>query len=583
MRFRTVATMLITVLLAAIGIVNLSNRASWQDPWDGVFWEEASSGLRAAEVAVGSPAAVAGIRQGDLLVAVNGKMLGNLGEYSDEIYRLGPGRKVLLGLQDGADIREVPVLLEAKPLLQPKDGLRAVLAFLHLLIGLYVLARGARLARSFHFYSICLAAFVLYLYSYTPNWSGFDQGVYTLSVAALLLLPAMFVHFCLRFPVDPKPEHSRAPLLYSLAAALGVLHVLWITGRLAKVGLPINALSVAILDRIHLAYLSAGLLIGGWILLRRKFAAHDLTTRQQMKWVSYGTLAGAVPFAAIYVLPVLLGVRANFLMLASQLTLAMIPLCFGYAILHFRLLDVEAIARRSASYLGASSLLLALYLVFVLVLGRWIGALIPEANFAVICVAALAIALLFAPLRNSIQARLERMFYKEQFDDRANLLEFARTLTTEISLPRLSRRILERIAKTFQIERVVLLLADAGMPAGYRTADALGFSGPESGPGFWMRTTLVREGRPVRPRLLLNRGRGGLRQSLPPEGFTICKTCGCGAVLSASLVSANYRRTRISPPKTSSCSRLCPAMPPSRWKTPVSTARSKRKRWSWSV
>jgi len=480
--FRTVVTVLVTVLLVAIGAFNLRDRASWQDPWDGVFWIEAKTGLRAAEVIPGGPGALAGVRQGDLLVAVNGKMLANLGEYSNEIYRLGPGPAVLLGLQDGSGIREIRVPLAAKTLLQPKDGLRAVLAFLHLLIGLFVILRGARLARAFHFYWICLTAFVLYLFSYTPQWSGFDQGVYTLSVTAVLMLPALFVHFCLRFPVDPKPEHSRAPLLYFPAAALGMVQVLWMTGRLAKAGLPLSAHSVAILDRIHLIYFSTGLLIGGWILLRRKLAADDLATRQQMKWISYGTLAGAVPFVVIYVIPALLGLRVTFLMLSSQLSLGLIPLCFGYAILHFRLLDVEAIARRSAAYLGASSLLLALYLVFVLVLGRWLETMIPDADFAVICVAALAIALLFAPLRNSIQARLDRMFYKERFDDRASLLEFARTLTTEISLPRLTRRILERIAGAFQIERVVLFFADAAVPGNYRIADALGFSGS----GTWI-------------------------------------------------------------------------------------------------
>ena len=48
--------------------------------------------------------------------------------------------------------------------------------------------------------------------------------------------------------------------------------------------------------------------------------------------------------------------------------------------------------------------------------------------------AVLSIALLFAPLRTRIQARLDLFFYKDQFEDRASLLEFARTLSSEISL-----------------------------------------------------------------------------------------------------------------------------------------------------
>lgn len=334
--------------------------------------------------------------------------------------------------------------------------------------------RGGNLSRAFHFYLICLAAFVLYLFSYTPKWGGLDQCVYALSVAAILVLPALFVHFCLRFPIDPKPERTLAPLLYAPVAVLGSGHLLWITGHLANAGLPRDARAVQIIDRIQLVYFCAGLLAGGIILLRRKLASRDLTIRQQMKWVSYGTLAGIVPFVLIYAVPTLFGMRASFAMLASQLFLSLIPLSFAYAILRFRLLDVEVIVRRGAAYLMASSLLLALYLVFVLVLGRWIESIVPDADFVMICVAVLAIAMMFAPLRNSIQARLDRIFYKEQFDDRASLLEFAHTLSSEISLSRLSRRIIERIARTFQIEQVALFLADPTSPNRFRLADSQG-------------------------------------------------------------------------------------------------------------
>jgi len=478
MPFKIIATTLVTIFVVTIGILNLRDRASWKDPTDGVFWVESSSGVKAAEVVPDGPGARVGIRPGDLLVSLEGKPIANLGQYSDELYRIGLDGSAIYGLKSEAGARDMVVQLAAKALLEPKDGLRMLLAFLHLGIGLFVIVRGGSLSRAFHFYLICLAAFVLYLFSYTPKWGGLDQCVYALSVAAILLLPAMFLHFCLRFPLDPKPEHTRAPLLYAPLAVLGIGHLLWITGHLAGAGLPRDARAAGIIDRIQLVYFCAGILTGGILLLRRKLASRDLTTSQQMKWVSYGTLAGVVPFSLIYVLPVLFGARAGFAMLTAQLFLALIPLSFAYAILRFRLLDVEAIVRRSAAYLAASSLLLAFYLVFVLVLGRWIESIIPDADFVIICIAALAIAMMFAPLRNSIQGRLDRIFYKDQFDDRAGLLDFARTLSTEISLSRLSRRILERIAKTFQIEKVALFLLDPLRPGRYLLADTLGFNAP---------------------------------------------------------------------------------------------------------
>jgi len=512
--FRTAATVLLTLLLVTVGILNLRARARWTDPTDGVFWVETDSGLKALEVAPDGPGATAAIEPGDVLVSIDGVAIANLGEYFTCLDRAGVHGSIRYGLLTGSRLHEESLQLAPKALLEPKDGLRIILAFLYLGIGLTVIVRGRRLSRAFHFYLICLAAFVVFLYSYTPAWNGLDQSVYLFSVASFLLLPALFLHFCLRFPVDPIPARSRAPLLYPPVILLGLTEVLWIAGHLAPLGLPRDAHVRELLDRIQLVYFCAGLLAGGVVLLRQKLAAQNLTTRQQMKWVSYGTLAGVVPFVLIFVLPSLFGMRANLFMLSSQLTLGLIPLTFAYAILRYRLLDVETIVRRSASYLVASSLLLTLYLVFVLILGRWLQSVAPDADFVIICIASLAIALLFAPLRNAIQGMLDRIFYRDQFDDRASLLDFAKTLSTEISLPRLSRWILERIARTFRIDQVALYLADAGSPARYRLTDALGFRA--GGPGALMLEEadlgpLDGAGGPQRPA-----GEGRMRPA-PPE------------------------------------------------------------------
>ena len=299
-------------------------------------------------------------------------------------------------------------------------------------------------------------------------------GGYTGSlVLAFLLLPALFIHFCLRFPVDSAVGSSRPSLLYIPVLGLGVLRLLWYTGHLASWGLPRTARSSGIIDNIELIYFCAGFIIGGALLLNRRIRNDDLVVRQQLKWVGYGTLAGVVPFSLIYVLPVLVGVRANFAMDSSMLFLAFIPLSVGYALIHYRLMDVEVIVRRSAAYFIASSLLLIVYLFFVLVLGRAVQWAAPQASFMPICFAVLAIALLFAPLRNAVQARLDRLFYKDQFEDRSTLLDFARTLSSEISLAPLSRSIVQRISKTFQLNTAAVFLLDPSHNGFFRMTYAL--------------------------------------------------------------------------------------------------------------
>ncbi len=474
--FKVIATVLLTSLLVGVGVLNLRDRAAWFDPSDGVFWQQTSRGVTAETVDAAGPGQRAGIHRGDILIAVDSQPISNLGEYTKRLYDLGINASPTYTIARGSEVLEVPVGIAAKRLLTPRDGLRTLLAFLHLGIGLFVVIRGIRFPRAFHFYFICLAAFVSYLYSWTPYLGGLDWTVYWLSVMAFLLLPPLFIHFCMRFPVDRSESLSRAPLVYAPAAALIMVQGLFLTGNLASFGLPRTLHSNEILDRVQLVYFSLGFLIGGVLLLRKRIEAGDLTTRQQMRWVSYGTLAGIIPFSLIYVLPTLAGARANFAMESSMLSLGLIPLAFAYAVIRYRLLDVEVIVRRGAAYFLASTLLLSLYLFFVLVLGRGLQWMVPGANFVVICIAVLAIALLFAPLRNRIQSSLDRFFYKEQFDERTSLLEFARTLSSEISLGRLTRNILERVSRTFQIDKVALFLADPVHSGFYRLTDTLGMN-----------------------------------------------------------------------------------------------------------
>jgi two-component system NtrC family sensor kinase len=458
--FKSVAVALLSILLVAVGVLNLRDRAIWTDPTDGVSWIEAEGGLRADVIESGGPGSRTGIQLGDRLLSINGQAISTLGQFSDTIYQIKPGSEVTYVLSDGRVTRTVTLQLGSRVLLTARDALSAILAFLYLGIGVFVLFRGDRLPRTMHFYAMCLASFVLWFFSYTPKLGVLDWWVYTIDALAFLILPALFLHFCLRFPVDLPAGSRRACFLYLPAAILGSLHFLWLMGRLASLGLPRTAHASDVIDRIELVYFCAWFVIGGALLLKRQIRAREVIARQQLKWVSYGTLAGVVPFSLIYAIPVVLGARATFAMDSSILFLGLIPLSMGYALIHYRLMDVDAIARRSAAYFIASSVLLALYLLFVLVLGRALQWVVPQADFMAICAAVLVIALLFAPLRNKVQAWLDRLCYKEKFEERKTLLDFAHALSSEISLIPLSRSIVERISKTFQIDNTAIFLSD---------------------------------------------------------------------------------------------------------------------------
>jgi two-component system, NtrC family, sensor kinase len=470
---RVMVVVLVTGLLVTIGVLNLRDRALWVDATDGIYWVETPKGLQAQEVTAGGPGEKAGILPGDILQSINRQDVQNRGQYSSLLYDLGANTTATYRLIRANETLDLSVEIGSKPLLTRKDGLRTVLAFIYLSIGLFVIIHSGKKPRAFHFFWVCLIAFVVFLYSWTPNLKSLDWIVYILSFSGFLLLPATFVHFCMRFPANTAKDFDRTSLIYAPAAVLMLAQALFLTGHLAAWGLPRTARSSEILDRVQLAYFVLLFFVAGAILLKQRREASEVTSRQQMKWVGYGTFAAIVPFTLIYVVPTMFGVRSTFAMDASMLFLALMPLAFAYAVVHYRLLDVEIIARRSSAYFIASALLLVLYLLFVLVVGKGLQKVASDADFFAVYLAALVIALLFAPFRGWIQQRLDRFFYRDQFSDRAGLMEFARMLSTEISLSRLSRKILERVSKTFQVEKAALFLGDPSHPGCFRLIDTL--------------------------------------------------------------------------------------------------------------
>src|SRR5512145_2814202 len=72
-RLKNSLVVLVGLALASLGVYNLVLKATWTAVDDGVFWKQAPQGLVAARLAPGGPAARAGVREGDVLLAVNGE------------------------------------------------------------------------------------------------------------------------------------------------------------------------------------------------------------------------------------------------------------------------------------------------------------------------------------------------------------------------------------------------------------------------------------------------------------------------------------------------------------------------------
>jgi PAS domain S-box-containing protein len=449
-------------VLLCFGALNIAVRATWHKLEDGVLWEGRPEGVTAAEVAPRSTAMAAGIRSGDLLIAISGAPI----ETADDIqHALGQASKteplsytmLRLGQHQMVTVQ-----------LAPAPGGNPTLYFILAAVGVFTLLVGAavRLPRPYdqatlHFFWLCLAFFGTLTFSFS-RLDRLDWYFYWADTVATLLLAPLFLHFTLVFPDRPESwvkgrGRRLVALFYAPSLVLFVAHAIAV-GRLS-LNTALYSRVLTVLDQLEPSYLSFYMIAGLVVLMRALERVRSVTARRQLRWIVWGTAFGAGPFAVGYALPYTLGLRASLPMELSVIPLSLIPLAFASALVRYRLMDVEVIVKRCLVY---TAVVLAIFTIYATLL-RLAGVVFDAAdehNMIIAMLATVVVVLLFSPVKSAIQNALDRAFYRDKYDYRRALVGFARDLNSDLDLDRLGERLVSRIRETFAVDRMSLMLAD---------------------------------------------------------------------------------------------------------------------------
>ena len=198
--------------------------------------------------------------------------------------------------------------------------------------------------------------------------------------------------------------------------------------------------------------------------------------RQQTKWVVFGSAVGIaldliiVAVAVSGMLPwrVEPGALSYFVVLTGAfLSLLLIPLSIGVAILRSRLWDIDVLIRRTLVYGALTTALALVYVGSVVLLQTLVGAVANQGRAELVTVAStLAIAALFNPFRRRIQNVIDKRFYRRKYDAAKVLAAFGTTARDETDLDRLTTELLHVVDATMQPAHVSLWLRET--PAGSR-------------------------------------------------------------------------------------------------------------------
>ncbi|CAN5850188.1 hypothetical protein BH18ACT11_BH18ACT11_24840 [soil metagenome] len=196
--------------------------------------------------------------------------------------------------------------------------------------------------------------------------------------------------------------------------------------------------------------------------------------RQQIKWIAFiASLTGSLYLCAMIIgLVVELTVSGSgeslpptpwwfdLLFSVAVLGFAGVPVAIGFAVLKYRLYDIDIVINRTLVYGSLTAMLLALYfggVATIQAVFRAFTGQVEQPQLAVV-VSTLAIAALFNPLRRRIQTFIDRRFYRRKYDARKTLEAYSARLREETDLETLNKDLAGVIEETLQPARISLWL-----------------------------------------------------------------------------------------------------------------------------
>jgi hypothetical protein len=192
--------------------------------------------------------------------------------------------------------------------------------------------------------------------------------------------------------------------------------------------------------------------------------------REQIKWIAFAAsvvvLLYLITMVSSLMFPLGIWFAAGtplwlgILQQAAIVSFAAVPIAVGFAVLKYRLYDIDVVINRTLVYGPLTATLVALYFLGIVALQRVFVALSGQKSTLAVVASTLLIAALFNPLRRRIQSFIDRRFYRSKYDAVKTLEAFSAKLRDETDLDALSDDLVGVVRETMQPSRVSLWLRE---------------------------------------------------------------------------------------------------------------------------
>ena len=247
---------------------------------------------------------------------------------------------------------------------------------------------------------------------------------------------AVIVVLSLGFGLAPGPVAS---LPRKIRNPFGLEGLPWLSDA-ANVGFPLLALCI----------------LASVVSLVLRYRRSRDEEREQIKWIAFAASVVGLLFLTGLVISLIYGSKppswTRLLDTMTALSYTGVPIAVGFAVLKYRLYDIDIIINRTLVYVSLTLMLALVYFGGVTAtqaIFRTLTGQEQQPQLAIV-VSTLVIAGLFNPLRRRIQSFIDRRFYRKKYDARKTLEGFSARLRDETNLGALSDELVGVVRETMQ-------------------------------------------------------------------------------------------------------------------------------------
>ncbi len=317
-------------------------------------------------------------------------------------------------------------------------------------LGVYWLRGGTGGGQAFAFFCAFLSIVTgLFFDMVTNHW------FVRLWTASMSVLAASVIHLALVFP-EERPSIKRYPLLRFLPYLPALVLIVLSQSSLFDPGDP---RAYFVFWRWNYIYIGLGVFCLLALIVHARLQPSSDVVRQQARIILLGSVLAFAP-ATIWFVLASLQINVYFRTELYFPPLILFPISVAYAILRYRLLDVNLVISRGLVYSVLTVIVTGFYFLLVNIVGQLFRIASPASNPILMAVLVLILALGLNPLKDRLQRAVDNVFYKDRLDYRQVLQDFSRALTATLELPVLFEMLLTRLAALFHTERAIIFMRE---------------------------------------------------------------------------------------------------------------------------